>query len=75
MTLMSIHPLGSLDVVACEGDDEPSASHAGAPLLEAEAVHAEGYLLGREAGVHIHTYEFHEGDWPRLCVVHTAKEA
>ena len=55
---MSIHPLGSFDVVACEGDDKPSASHAGAPLLEAEAVHAEGYLLGREARVHIHTYEF-----------------
>lgn len=59
MTLVSIHPLGSLDVIAREGDNEPSTSHAGAPLLEAEAVHAEGYLLGREVGVYIHSNELH----------------
>ena len=45
MTLMGIHPLGSLDVVSCEGDDEPSASYAGAPLLEAEAVHGKSDLF------------------------------
>ena len=66
---MSIHPLGRLDVVACEGDDKPSASHAGAPLLEAEAAHAETNLLGREARVHIHTYEFRNA-----CRAHREKD-
>lgn len=49
IALVGIHALRSLDVVACEGDGYPSARVLGTPLLEAEAVHAEGDLLGREA--------------------------
>ncbi len=30
ITLVGVYPLGSLDVVTCEGDDEPSASRVGA---------------------------------------------
>ena len=49
---MRIEPLVLLDVVACEDDYVPSARVLGAPLLESEAVHAEGYLLGREGALH-----------------------
>ena len=42
-----IESLLLLDVIACEDDYIPSARVLGAPLLKAEAVHAEGYLLGR----------------------------
>ena len=37
-----IEPLLLLDVVTCEDDHVPSARVLGAPLLESEAVHAEG---------------------------------
>ena len=49
---VGIEPLLLLDVVACEDDHVPSARVLGAPLLESEAVHAEGYLLGREGALH-----------------------
>ena len=47
-----IESLLLLDVVACEDDYIPSARVLGAPLLEAEAVHGKGYLLGREGALH-----------------------
>ena len=53
-----IESLLLLDVIACEDDYIPSARVLGAPLLEAEAVHAEGYLLGREGALHRGAHEF-----------------
>ena len=49
---MRIESLVLLDVVTREDDGVPSARVLGAPLLESEAVHAEGDLLGREGALH-----------------------
>ena len=52
-----IESLLLLDVIACEDDYIPSARVLGAPLLKAEAIHTEGYLLGREGALHRGAHE------------------
>ena len=49
---MGIEPLVLLDVVAREDDHIPAAHIAYTACLKAEAVHAEGDLLGREGALH-----------------------
>ena len=58
---MRIEPLLLLDVVTCEDDHVPSARVLGAPLLESEAVHAEGDLLGREGALHCAAVNEYQG--------------
>ena len=54
---MHIHTLCGLDFVTIERDGYPSTGRVCAPLLEAEAVHAESDFLGREARANVLPYE------------------
>ena len=55
---MGIEPLRFFNIVPCKYNDIPPSRGMGAPLLESEAVHAEGYLLGREGALHRAADEF-----------------
>ena len=59
---VGIEPLRFFNIVPCKYNDIPPSRCMGAPLLEAEAVHAEGDLLGRERPLH------RIADKPMMCV-------
>ena len=57
-TTMCIESLRFFDVVASKNNDIPPSGGMGAPPLKPHAVHAEGYLLGREGALHRAADEF-----------------